>query len=225
MKNILKTYALGIALGVGVSMFMAHEAQAAMGMKDKKTSSRTVTGTIVDESRQAVEGTVVTVKNADKKAKTKTNGQFSIKAGENDTLVFTAPVKETLKIAVKDIKPKKEITMKWLQSESDEVVIMAEQMPQFPFGDPVYWIVRNMKYPLEAQKQKQEGKVFVQFVIERDGSVSHVRTLTNNSCPFPILHEEAIRVVRMMPPWKPGIQKGRTVRVRYAMPINFRLSK
>lgn len=222
MKN-LKAWMSAMALVWGFTLAAGNDAQAETANKDKKQEKGMVTGTIVDEGGWAVRGAMVTVKNAAKRTATRSNGEFSIKASKGDTLVLTASVMETLEIAVKNVKPGKEITMKWLQSDNDQPVLMVEQMPQFPYGDHRAWIAKNIRYPLEAQKERRGGKVFVQFVVERDGRVSNVRVLAKGSCPYPDLHEEAIRVVRMMPNWRPGIQKGRTVRVNYTIPINFGL--
>lgn len=223
MKN-LKTYVLGIALMTGVPLLVCNDAQGKDVSKDKKSAGNMVSGMVVDESGLAVRGAVVTVKNTAKRVRTNAKGQFSIKAGKNDTLVLLAPVREALEIAAKDVKPKKKIEMKWLQSESNQTVLMGlDEIPKFPFGSPGEWVSRNIKYPEKAWKEKRTGKVYVQFVIEKDGRVSNVRVLPKGSCPHPDLQAEAVRVVQMMPNWRPGIQKGRTVRVNYTMPITFGL--
>ena len=82
------------------------------------------------------------------------------------------------------------------------------------------WIAKNVKYPMIAQENNIQGKVFVQFVIEKDGSVSDVKVARSVD---PSLDKEAIRVVKAMPKWKPGKQRGKPVRVSYTVPINFQL--
>ena len=94
-------------------------------------------------------------------------------------------------------------------------------MPSFPGGDPVRWINKNVKYPVIAQENGIQGKVFVQFVIEKDGSITNVKVLRGVDAS---LDKEAVRVVQSMPKWKPGKQRGKPVRVSYNVPINFRLS-
>ena len=97
---------------------------------------------------------------------------------------------------------------------------VVEDMPQFPGGSVQKWIAKNVKYPMIAQENNIQGKVFVQFVIEKDGSVSDVKVARSVD---PSLDKEAIRVVKAMPKWKPGKQRGKPVRVSYTVPINFQL--
>ena len=108
--------------------------------------------------------------------------------------------------------------------EPQEKVIfkVVEEMPQFPggMGEAMKFLAKNMKYPVAAQEAKIEGRVIVQFVIERDGSVSDAKVMRGVS---PELDAEAIRVVSMMPKWIPGKQRGKAVAVKYTMPIMFRL--
>ena len=109
-------------------------------------------------------------------------------------------------------------------SEPQEKVIfqVVEEMPEFPggMGEAMKFLGKNMKYPVAAQQAKIEGRVIVQFVVERDGSVSDVKVMRGVS---PELDAEAIRVVSMMPKWIPGKQRGKAVAVKYTMPIMFRL--
>ena len=99
---------------------------------------------------------------------------------------------------------------------------VVEQMPQFPGGMPALmkWLQDNMKYPKEAQDAKQQGRVIVSFVVEKDGSITNVRVVKSVT---PSLDEEAIRVVKAMPKWNPGMQNGEPVRVNYTVPISFQL--
>ena len=101
-----------------------------------------------------------------------------------------------------------------------DVFMVVEDMPQFPGGDVTKWLAKNTRYPMIAQENGIQGKVFVQFVIEKDGSISNVKVLRPVD---PSLDKEAIRVVSSMPKWKPGKQRGKAVRVSYTVPINFQL--
>ena len=111
-----------------------------------------------------------------------------------------------------------------VKTEKGEELIfqVVEQMPEFPggMGEAMKFLAKNMKYPVAAQQAKIEGRVIVQFVVERDGSVSDVKVMRGVS---PELDAEAIRVVSMMPKWIPGKQRGKAVAVKYTMPIMFRL--
>jgi TonB family protein len=102
------------------------------------------------------------------------------------------------------------------------VYMIVEQMPEFPGGDKslFQFIADNTKYPADAKEKGIKGRVFVNFIVEPDGSVSDIRVLRGigGGCD-----EEAVRVVESMPKWKPGMQNGEVVRVSYNVPVNFRL--
>lgn len=95
-----------------------------------------------------------------------------------------------------------------------------EIMPQFPGGPDALdaFVKKNLKTPEAAKKQNLKGKVYVQFVVEKDGKVDEVEIRMGK---HKLLNDEAIRVVRLMPDWKPGSNKGKKVRVRYTLPITF----
>lgn len=106
----------------------------------------------------------------------------------------------------------------------DKVIFdVVEQMPQYPGGDDarIKYLAKNLKYPEEARKEGIEGKVFVTFVVEKDGSITGAKILKGigGGCD-----EETIRVIENMPNWEPGKQRGKTVRVRFNMPIIFKLN-
>lgn len=99
---------------------------------------------------------------------------------------------------------------------------VVEVPPRFPGGDVklMEYLSRTVRYPVEAQKKHVQGRVILHFIIEKDGSVSNVRVARSVD---PSLDAEAIRVVNSMPKWEPARQKGQSVRVRYTIPIQFRL--
>jgi protein TonB len=100
--------------------------------------------------------------------------------------------------------------------------MVVEKMPQYPGGDEELfkYLATNIKYPSDAKEQNIEGRVICQFVINRDGSVSDVVVVRSIA---PSLDAEAVRVISAMPNWTPGEQHGQTVRVKYTLPINFKL--
>jgi TonB family protein len=104
----------------------------------------------------------------------------------------------------------------------DEVYVVVEEMPEFPGGnlEMMKFLAQNIKYPVEAQKKGIQGKVYVSFVVNRDGSVSNAKIVRSVE---PSLDEEAIRIVNALPKWKPGRQSGQEVAVQYTIPINFAL--
>ena len=108
--------------------------------------------------------------------------------------------------------------------EEAEIFGMVEQMPCFRGGEQKLFefIGNNVVYPQEAKDAGVEGKVFVEFYIEKDGTVCDAKVLRGigYGCD-----EEALRVVGLMPKWRPGKQRGQCLRVRYVLPIKFELSK
>lgn len=114
---------------------------------------------------------------------------------------------------------------KTVVSQSNQNIYDAvEQMPEFPGGMPAMmeFLQTNIKYPKDAIKQNVGGRVMVMFVVEPDGSLSNVRVARK---VFPSLDAEAVRVVKAMPKWKPGKEKGRAVRVNFTMPVVFSIKK
>ena len=99
---------------------------------------------------------------------------------------------------------------------------VVEEMPQFPGGMQALmeFLSKNIRYPKEAFEANKQGRVLANFVIETDGSISEAKVVKSVD---PSLDEEAIRVISAMPNWTPGKQSGKAVRVKYTIPINFRL--
>jgi len=107
-------------------------------------------------------------------------------------------------------------------SDMVDVYMFVEQMPAFPGGEEklVEFVSKNVEYPQEAKEEGVQGRVFVGFVVEKDGSIGDVKLLRGigHGCD-----EEALRVVQGMPKWKPGMHNGEFVRVSYQIPIHFKL--
>jgi len=108
--------------------------------------------------------------------------------------------------------------------EEDEQVIfqVVETMPQFPGGEqaPEFRFNENIKYPVIAQENGIQGRVICQFVVNTDGSIVDIQVVRGVD---PSLDKEAVRVIQSMPKWIPGKQRGKPVRVRFTLPINFKL--
>lgn len=105
----------------------------------------------------------------------------------------------------------------------DEIFVIVESMPEFPGGQQAMlkFIADTIKYPVIAQQNGIQGRVVCEFVIEKDGRTSDIQVVRSSNEPS--LDKEAIRVISIMPSWKPGRQRGKPVRVKYTIPINFRL--
>ena len=108
------------------------------------------------------------------------------------------------------------------KDQKEDPFNVVEDMPAFPGGMEamIQFISSNIKYPADVKKQKVDGRVLVNFVVEKDGSITEVKVIKP---AFPSLDAEAVRVVKAMPKWKPGYQNGKAVRVQFTMPINFSL--
>lgn len=104
----------------------------------------------------------------------------------------------------------------------EEVFLIVEQEAEFPGGLDALskYLSANLTYPQEARDANVEGKVIVQFVIEKNGKVSNIKVLRDigSGCG-----EEAVRVIKGMPRWKPGQQRGKPVRCQFTLPVNFQL--
>ncbi|WP_454803537.1 TonB family protein [Mucilaginibacter phyllosphaerae] len=145
--------------------------------------------------------------------------------------VFDAPAKAiladtTYKTTVITYNPKTDklpATDTVPDQNNNQVFNAVEQVPSFPGGQQAFnkYLAKNIKYPADAKKNKVEGRSVISFIVEKDGSLSDlkvVRALGSGT------DEEAIRVLKASPKWKPGVQNGRKVRVQYALPVNFSLA-
>ena len=111
-----------------------------------------------------------------------------------------------------------------VEKSNDTIYDIVDQMPKFPGGEKAMmeFIAKNVEYPQKAKDESIQGRVFIQFVVEKDGSIGEVKLLRGigGGCD-----EEGIRVVKSMPKWTPGQQAGKAVRVHYTLPIFFKLTE
>ena len=150
------------------------------------------------------------MKNQDELQKTKTTiGAFNV-VGNDEVGGEVLKAKEE----IAQPEPPKE--------EENKVFDMVEENPSFPGGQAalMQWLNANIKYPVIAAENGIEGRVIVQFVVSKTGSISDVRVVRGVD---PSLDKEAVRVVSNMPNWTPGRQNGTTVNVRFTLPVTFRL--
>lgn len=149
--------------------------------------------------------TVDELKQVDPGSKTQQGDSTGVDFTLTDVIDAPPPVVEE---PVKDVK--------------EEAFTFAEEMPTFPGGNEelVTFIVKNTVYPEIAKRAGVEGKVFVSFVVEKNGSVSEAGVVKGIGAGC---DEEAVRVVKMMPKWKPGRQNGAPVRVKVSIPVVFKL--
>ena len=107
--------------------------------------------------------------------------------------------------------------------KNDMLFSVVEVMPQYPGGlaAMLKYIRENIKYPEQAMKEGIQGRVTVSFIVEKDGSISNVKAVRS---VHPLLDKEAVRMVKSMPKWSPATQNGKPVRVRYNVPVMFKLN-
>lgn len=122
-------------------------------------------------------------------------------------VIFDEPVEEVMKEG----------------NDDDVIFTVVEQQAEFPggFEAMVKFLGKNMKYPAVARRMDIQGSVYVSFVIDKEGNISDPEVIKGISAEC---DKEAIRVVKMMPPWKPGKQNGKPVRCRFVLPIKFKLA-
>lgn len=115
------------------------------------------------------------------------------------------------------------VTVEEEEPEEQTIFEVVEQMPEFPNGGMaglMQYLNKNIKYPTIAQENGTQGRVSIQFVVNRDGSIVDAKVVRGVD---PYLDKEALRVINTMPKWKPGMQRGKPVRVKYTVPVMFRL--
>ena len=133
-------------------------------------------------------------------------------------------IEEELEIEDMEVDEETEVEVEIYEEEEEvveeEIFTIVEQMPEFPGGTEKLfkYLGKNIEYPPMAKDAGIKGKVYVTFVVDKDGSITDVKVLRGigGGCD-----EEAVRVVKSMPKWKPGKQRGKSVRVQYNLPINF----
>ena len=142
--------------------------------------------------------------------------QYHIARNENSNLAM---------VKTEELNPQqKEAKDSFKASGNDAVFTVVEEMPSFPGGEPALmaFIKSNLRYPTSCAEKGIQGRVTLSFIIEKDGSVADIEIMRS---PDERLSAEAIRVVQSMPKWTPGKQRGQVVRVKYVLPVTFRLAK
>lgn len=207
-----------------------------------------MTGVVVDENGKPLPGVTVVIKGSMLGVATDAEGRFEIVSPEDKTLVFTYVGRKTQEVAfdggttdIKVVMPVEDVELNPLvaadvesilnqaaDSTKDEVVSVwqdeffkvVEDMPQFTDGNIFDYLAQHVRYPEEAEKNGIGGMVYVQFVIDTAGNVVEPKVIRGVS---PELDAEALRVVSEMPAWKPGMQRGKPVRVSFTLPVIFKL--
>lgn len=181
---------------------------------------------ISNNDNQQLAGVELISSSTNAKATTNAHGEAQLTVGVGETIAINHKGYQEGKFTVKELCPIKDMEnpelMRLLLVGEDPVYQIADNMPEFPGGMTacLQYLARNIKYPVTAQKEGAQGKVIVQMVIEKDGSVDHVSIVRSIT---PELDAEAARVVKSMPKWKPATVKDKAVRCRYTVPVTFKL--
>ncbi len=181
---------------------------------------------ISNNDNQQLAGVELISSSTNAKATTNAHGEAQLTVGVGETIAINHKGYQEGKFTVKELCPTKDMEnpelVRLLLVGEDPVYQIADNMPEFPGGMTacLQYLARNIKYPVTAQKEGAQGKVIVQMVIEKDGSVDHVSIVRSIT---PELDAEAARVVKSMPKWKPATVKDKAVRCRYTVPVTFKL--
>lgn len=110
-----------------------------------------------------------------------------------------------------------------VNDDAENVCFTAEEMPEYPGGMPAMmnFVMENIKYPEEAKTAEKEGRVVCSFIVDKEGKVTETQVVQSSGTQC--LDDEAVRVVSLMPDWKPGKNKGEPVNVKYSIPVMFKL--
>ena len=209
---------------------------------------------VTDQSGSPIVGASVLIVNSTSGTLTDSEGNFTLKVGDDQRISVSyigmksveLSVKECLEKQIKEVRlasdndSESQLTIvsqssgsapqsvqKVASSEiptTNDVFMVVEQMPEFPGGMSacLKFLADHVAYPKEAAEKKIQGRVIVQFVVMKDGSIANARVIRSVD---PLLDAEALRVIGLMPKWKPGTQRGQAVNVKFTMPITFRLDK
>ena len=175
-------------------------------------------------------GAVILVEGTKKGTVTDREGKFQIEVSMGDRITASYVGYESKTIGVSKIYSESSKSNEYYiglnkeieADEQEKVYDVVEQMPAFP-GSPyaLYeFLTQSIQYPEEARKKSIQGRVIVTFVVEKDGSITCARVVKTLN---PLLDAEALRVINVMPKWKPGKQNGEPVRVKYTVPVSFKL--
>ena len=175
------------------------------------------------EKGEPIVGAVIRIANSKQGTVTDMNGEFSIDVKKGDAVIASYVGYVSDATVVKASQSNYVFVLeKDGSNETRKPFDVVEQMPQFPGGTTAMmeYLSKNVRYPEEAHKNGIQGRVIITFVVESDGSITEAHIVRSVN---PLLDAEALRVVNAMPNWTPGMQNGEPVRVKYTLPITFKL--
>ena len=188
----------------------------------------TISGTVYDGSasqKTPIIGAIVKIVGSKKGTVTDMDGNFRLEVAASDRIEVIYMGFETFTIGVSKTFSERndyKIMLRKEGADPNKPYDVVEKMPQFPGGTGKLFefLSKNVKYPAEAENNDVQGRVIVTFVVEKDGEISNAKVVKSI---HPALDAEALRVINSMPNWTPGMQNGEAVRVKYTVPVTFRL--
>lgn len=244
IRNILLLFMFGVLM---MSTDMVVVAEATNVRCVVGDTNRTVEGVVVDEEGMPLQGVSILIMGTSVGTISDEQGLFSLKADKSGTLCFSyigrkmqqivyEPGAKNLKVVMPienqelerivvvgytpDVEKEEEKDKSCGIDSEEEIFVVVEEMPEFPEGSLLKYLARQIKYPVKSLENREEGIVYVSFVVDCSGKVVNVRIAKGVSA---LLDKEALRIVNEMPAWKPGKQRGKTVKVQYILPIEFKL--
>ena len=214
-----KTNAKISANGANEVVVIAQEVPAAQ----QEAETFKMRGVVKDQDGEPIVGAVITVPGSVKGTVTDMNGEFSMDVKQGSAVVAAYVGYSSESIVASAPQQRYVFTLhKDGSGTTGKPFDVVEQMPQFPGGpaEMMAFLSKNIRYPVAAEKAGVQGRVIVTFVVEKDGSIAEARIVKSVS---PELDAEALRVINAMPNWLPGRQNGEAVRVKYTVPVTFRL--
>ena len=197
-----------------------------VGEADENGTPAKVGGIVVDKTTgEPITGAIVKVSGNKLGTVTGTDGRFSLnaKVGDKIEVMYVGMENFTFGIKSKDMSNVSISLSKEGTNSTEKVFDVVDEMPQYPGGtsELMKFLSASIRYPKEAEEKGEQGRVIVSFIVDKDGSINGAYAINSIS---PQLEAEALRIVNSMPAWTPGKQKGETVRVKFTLPITFRLN-
>lgn len=188
----------------------------------------TISGTVYDGSasqKTPIIGAIVKIAGSKNGTVTDMDGKFRLEVAASDRIEVIYMGFEPFTIGVSKTFSERndyKIMLRKEGTDPSKPYDVVEKMPQYPGGTGKLFefLSKNVKYPAEAESNNVQGRVIVTFVVEKDGEISNVKVVKSI---HPALDAEALRVINSMPKWTPGMQNGEAVRVKYTVPVTFRL--
>ncbi len=241
LKYALLLPVMALLILAGNAEVVAEIAHRAIPDEVSGTDQRSIKGRVVDIKGEPLPGVTVILHNTNIGVVTNDNGEYSLALSDqrSGTLIFSYVGKMTqslpfdektkvlnVKMEGDNLQLDRVVVVGYSSEkpklrEGEEVFVIVEEMPRFKEGNIQKFLARYVKYPVIAMESGIEGTVYVSFIIDKTGKVTAPQVVRS---PDPSLSKEALRVIRLMPDWEPGKQRGKTVDVKYTMPIEFKLA-